>query len=110
MILQGIAVVVFVLAALPKFIGTAEARALFENLNVEPHGRIITASVEALAAILMLHPRSAHFGGLLGMAVMFCALGAHAFKLGFASLYGLFACLAVLVLALCAAIVMIRNA
>jgi hypothetical protein len=108
-IMQVGAALTFVLAALPKFVGTNEAQSLFLNLGVEPRGRIITGVVEVLAAALLLHPATARAGGFLGMAIMVGAFAAHVLRLGFSSFYGVFALFAVLVFCICACIVLCRS-
>jgi hypothetical protein len=65
-----------------KFTGAPEARALFEALGAEPWGRIGTGVLELVAVLLLLVPRTAALGGLLGVGLMVGALGAHATELG----------------------------
>jgi hypothetical protein len=108
-IMQIGAAVTFVLAALPKFIGTNEAQTLFSALGAEPTGRIFAGVAEAAAAALLLHPATARAGGFLGMAIMVGALTAHVARLGFASFYGVFALLAALIFSICACIVICRS-
>lgn len=65
-----------------KFSGAPEPIALFTQLGAEPWGRIGTGVLELIAVILLLTPRSAALGGLLGMGLMVGAVGAHLTKLG----------------------------
>jgi Ca2+/Na+ antiporter len=65
-----------------KFTAAPEAVALFESLGVEPWGRIATGTLEALAVILLLIPRSAAMGGALTMGLMGGAVMSHLTKLG----------------------------
>lgn len=65
-----------------KFTGAPESVALFEALGAEPLGRFGTGAAELVAVILLLVPRTAALGGLLGMGLMTGAIGAHLFRLG----------------------------
>lgn len=68
-----------------KFTAAPESVYIFEQLGVEPWGRIGSGIVEAIAIALMLVPgdqRITAFGGLLTMGVMGGAIGSHLTKLG----------------------------
>jgi len=65
-----------------KFTGAEESRALFETLGAEPWGRFASGGVEAIAVVLLLWPRRAALGGLLGMGVMAGAILSHLTMLG----------------------------
>jgi putative oxidoreductase len=65
-----------------KFSGAEESIYIFEQINAEPWGRIGTGLGELLTVVLLLIPRTAGVGGLLGMGLMFGAIGAHLTKLG----------------------------
>ena len=65
-----------------KFSGAADAAALFEQLGVEPWGRIGLAAVEAITVVLLLVPRTALLGGLATTALMLAAVGSHLTVLG----------------------------
>ena len=65
-----------------KLTGAEEARALFETLGAEPWGRIGTGVLELLVVILVLVPRRAVHGALLGLALMAGAIGSHLTVLG----------------------------
>lgn len=62
-----------------KFSGAPEARHIFSTLGAEPLGRYATGVFELFAAILLLVPRTAAFGGLLTIGLMVGALGSHLF-------------------------------
>ena len=65
-----------------KFSAHPESVLLFETLGAEPWGRIGSGVVEAIAVILLLVPRTAGLGALLGLGVMTGAIGSHLSKLG----------------------------
>ena len=55
-------------AAIAKLVGAAGPVALFTLLGVEPWGRILIGCGELAAAVMLLVPRTALFGGLLAIA------------------------------------------
>ena len=65
-----------------KFTGAPESIYIFETLGVEPWGRYGTGLAELAAVILLLVPRTAPIGGLLGVGLMVGAIGSHATQLG----------------------------
>ncbi|MCA8961282.1 MAG: DoxX family protein [Planctomycetes bacterium] len=65
-----------------KFSGAEESVALFETLGAEPWGRYGTGAAEAVAVVLLLLPRTAALGALLGVGLMVGAIGSHLTKLG----------------------------
>lgn len=65
-----------------KFSGAPEPIYIFTTLGAEPWGRYGTGIAELIAAVLLLVPRTAAFGGLMGMGLMFGAIGSHLTKLG----------------------------
>ena len=65
-----------------KLSGAPEAKSIFEPLGVEPWGRIGTAVVEWIAAVLLLIPRTAALGGVVTVGIMLGAIGAHLTVLG----------------------------
>ena len=65
-----------------KFTSAPESVYIFETLGMEPWGRIGSGLAELLAVVLLLVPRTAALGGLLGMGVMAGAIGSHVTKLG----------------------------
>jgi putative oxidoreductase len=85
-----------------------ESVALFEQLGLEPYGRIGIGVLELIAAGLLLIPRWNVFGAVLGDLLMGGALMSHVTTLGFAGDMGSLAVLALIVLACCAG-VLIRQ-
>ncbi len=65
-----------------KFTGAEESKFIFTQLGVEPWGRIGSGIVELIAAVLLLIPRTAKYGALLGLGVMAGAIGSHLTVLG----------------------------
>jgi len=65
-----------------KLTGAEESRFIFTTLGVEPWGRIGSAIVEFVAAVLLLSPRRAALGALVACGVMVGAIGAHLTRLG----------------------------
>ncbi len=81
-----------------KLGGTDESVQLFTQLGSEtwsriatfggePTGRYVVGILELIAGILLLVPRAAWFGGLMGMGLMVGAFIFHAFILGFDALF-----------------------
>lgn len=81
-IAQIVAAVILAQTLIFKFSGAPESVALFEALDAEPWGRLGTGVVEAIAAMLLLRPRYAAIGGVLGAGLMAGAIGSHLTKLG----------------------------
>lgn len=77
-----IAAAIMGMTLVAKFTAAPEAVALFETLGAEPWGRITTGSLEALAVILLLMPRTAAMGGALTLGIMGGAIMSHLTKLG----------------------------
>ena len=65
-----------------KFTGAEESIYIFKTLGMEPYGRIGSGIVELIASILIVIPRTALFGALLGLGVMIGAILSHIFVLG----------------------------
>jgi len=65
-----------------KFTGAAESVYIFDQLGVEPYGRIGTGILELIIAALLLVKRSSLVGGILGVGVITGALFSHIFVLG----------------------------
>lgn len=95
-----------------KFGAAPESVWIFETLGVEPWGRLGSGAVEALAVVMLLVPRGAVFGALLGAGTMAGAILAHLFVLGIAVQDdgGLLFALANVVLACCLAVLGLRRA
>lgn len=67
----------------------AETWSRYASLGGEPYGRIAVGILELVAGVLLLIPRTAWFGGLMGMGLMAGAFVFHAFILGFDALFGM---------------------
>lgn len=90
-----------------KFSAAPESVALFEQLGMEPFGRIGVGVGELIASILLLIPRTTWMGAVLGLGLMAGALFFHLTILGIVhngdggALFGMatvaFLCCAVLV-------------
>ena len=65
-----------------KFTGAPESLYIFEQLGLEPYGRIGTGILELIIAALLLVKRSSLVGGILGLGVITGALFSHIFVLG----------------------------
>ena len=65
-----------------KFQAKEESVYIFTELGMEPWGRIGTAVAELIASILLLIPRTSHFGACLGMGLMAGAIFFHLVSVG----------------------------
>ncbi len=65
-----------------KFSGAEESKYIFITLALEPAGRIGWGVAELVAVILLLIPRTAALGGLLGLGVISGAILSHLTILG----------------------------
>lgn len=65
-----------------KFSGAPESIYIFTTLGVEPWGRYASGVAELVAVFLLLIPRTAIYGALLGMGVMAGAIFSHLGPLG----------------------------
>lgn len=65
-----------------KFTGAPESVYIFSALGVEPWGRYATGALELVAVILLLRPRTAATGAVLGMGLMAGAIMGHLTRLG----------------------------
>ena len=94
-----------------KFTGAPESIYIFTTLGLEPWGRIGSGVAELLAVILLLVPRTAALGALLGLGVMGGAIGSHLTKLGIEVQGdgGLLFALACVVFAACATVLWLRR-
>lgn len=81
-VLQLVAAVIFLQTLFFKFTGAPEPVFIFTTLGAEPWGRIGSGIVELIAAILLLIPRTAAYGALLGLGVISGALLSHLTVLG----------------------------
>lgn len=65
-----------------KFSAAPESVYIFEQLNMEPWGRIGLGIIELFVAILILVPKTTWLGALMGVGIMLGALFSHLTKLG----------------------------
>lgn len=87
-----------------KFSGAEESVWIFSQLGLEPFGRIASGVAELICALLLIFPKTAWIGAILGIGVMGGAILSHLFVLGIQVKGdgGLLFGLAVLVLLCCA--------
>ncbi|HOY05295.1 MAG TPA: DoxX family protein [Saprospiraceae bacterium] len=110
-ILRIIAAVILGQTLFFKFTGAEESKYIFSVLGMEPAGRYGSGVAELIAVVLLLMPRTAALGGLLGLGVISGALMAHLTKLGIEVQGdgGLLFYLAVAVFVCCAGIVWLHK-
>lgn len=60
-----------------KFTAQPESVALFSKLGMEPGGRILIGTLELIACILILIPKTRFFGAVLGFGLMSGAIFFH---------------------------------
>lgn len=65
-----------------KFTASEESVYIFSQIGMEPWGRIGIGIFELIASVLLLWPRTTHFGAILGVGLMSGALFFHFTKLG----------------------------
>lgn len=65
-----------------KFSGAAESVYIFSTVGIEPWGRYASGVAELITAILLLIPRTAVWGAILGIGVMLGAIVSHLAILG----------------------------
>jgi hypothetical protein len=65
-----------------KFTGAPESVYIFSALGVEPWGRYGTGTLELVAVVLLLTPRTAAAGAVLAMGLMGGAIMGHLTRLG----------------------------
>ena len=94
-----------------KFTGAAESVELFTKLGAEPYGRYFTGVMELITVILLLSPRKAWMGALLGIGLMLGAIGSHLWVLGIMSTGdgGYLFCLAIITLICCLTVAYLRK-
>jgi hypothetical protein len=68
-----------------KFTGHPESVILFTKLGVEPWGRIGTGVFELITGLLLLITPTVFFGAMIGVGLMFGAIGSHLFIIGIES-------------------------
>ena len=65
-----------------KFSASPESVYIFTTLGIEPWGRLLSGTMELIAGILLLVPRTTVFGALLGTGIMAGAILSHLTMLG----------------------------
>ena len=65
-----------------KFSAAPESVYIFEQLGLEPWGRIGLGVIELIVALLILIPKTTWIGALLGIGIMLGALFSHFTQLG----------------------------
>ena len=65
-----------------KFSAAPESVYIFEQLGMEPWGRIGLGIIELIVAVLILVPKTTWLGALLGVGIMLGAVLSHLTKLG----------------------------
>ncbi|MEP5611960.1 MAG: DoxX family protein [Cyclobacteriaceae bacterium] len=65
-----------------KFTGSPESVYIFEKCGMEPEGRWTVGICELIAAILLIIPRTAWLGGIMGIGLMSGAIALHLTLLG----------------------------
>ena len=94
-----------------KFTGAEESVYIFSALGVEPWGRYLTGTLELVTVILLLRPKTAAAGAVLGAGLMAGAIMSHLTTLGI-EVYadgGLLFILAVTTLLCCATVAWLRR-
>jgi len=67
-----------------KFTAAEESVYIFSVLGMEPWGRIGTGTLELIASMLILYPKTTSLGALLALGLMAGAIWFHITKLGIA--------------------------
>ena len=65
-----------------KFTDSPEMVFIFSELDLEPWGRYLSGSIELLAGLLLLAPRTSWIGALMGASVVSVAIYVHLTSLG----------------------------
>lgn len=68
---------IFGYSAFLKFTAAPPAVHIFQRIGMEPGGRYSIAALEIIAIVLLLIPKTAWRGAILGMVIMLCAIGVH---------------------------------
>jgi hypothetical protein len=77
-----IAAAILGMAGVMKVAAASDPVALFTLLGAEPWGRVLVGSLEILTTALVLWPRTAVYGGILGFLLMLGAIGTHLLRIG----------------------------
>lgn len=93
-----------------KFTASTESIYIFEMVGMEPWGRWLVGIMELIAAVLLIVPKSAWAGGILGLGLMAGAIGMHLTLLGIEVMNdGGYLFYLALIVFLCSAYVVLTN-
>jgi uncharacterized membrane protein YphA (DoxX/SURF4 family) len=81
-ILRLVAAIILLQTLFFKFTASEESVYIFSTIGMEPWGRIGTGTMELIAAVMLLIPRTTAIGALLAIGLMSGALFFHFTKLG----------------------------
>lgn len=82
---QIVAAIILAQTLFFKFTAAPESVAIFTKLGVEPFGRYFAGMMELITVVLLLIPRKAWIGAILGIGTMAGAIMAHLTVLGIES-------------------------
>jgi len=85
LILPVVPALILLLPVHYKLTANPDSVRLFEELGMEPVGRVLVGTIESICIILLMLPGVAIYGAILTLAVMTGALIAHATHLGWAN-------------------------
>ena len=110
-VFQVAAALIFFQTLFFKFTAAPESVYIFETVGMEPWGRIGSGIVELIAGVLLLWPRRAWLGSLLGLGTISGAIFFHLTSLGIEVQGdgGTLFILALVVFASCLAVLLIRR-
>jgi len=92
-----------------KFSAAPESIALFTELGMEPHGRIIIGALELFACLLLIIPSSIVYGAILGSGLMTGAVIGHFTQLGWEGERFSLGMLAIATLGCCLTVLYLRR-
>lgn len=72
-----IAAAIFAYSAYMKIIASPESIEVFRRIGLEPYGRYGVAALECIVIVLLIIPKTAWRGAVLGALMMFGAIGMH---------------------------------
>lgn len=108
-ICQLAAVAIMVQTLYFKFTAHADSVQIFEELGMEPTGRILIGALELVACLLLLIPFSVVYGALLGAGLMAGAILGHITRLGWSGDRLDLGLLAIVTLAACCVVLYLRR-
>ncbi|MCE2733692.1 MAG: DoxX family protein [Chryseotalea sp.] len=81
-LLRVVAAVIMLQTLYFKFTAHPMSVSIFEQLGLEPYGRIGIGIAELIASVLILYPKTIVFGSLIGLGLMTGAMLSHFLFLG----------------------------